>query len=85
MLFLSIDFIFFIDMVFTFFTSFTDMEKLEEVYDKKSIAIRYLSCWFWIDLISIFPFGIIGKALKHNESLQVPNSKNGSDEKVYEL
>jgi hypothetical protein len=54
--FLGIDFIFLIDMVITFFTSITDNEKLQEETDKKIIAKNYFSGWFWIDLVSIFPF-----------------------------
>jgi hypothetical protein len=36
------DSLFFIDMILTFFTTYTDDLTLIEVYDKKKIAIHYL-------------------------------------------
>jgi len=51
-----VDFCFFIDMIVTFFTTITDEEELKEITNKKKIAKAYLMGWFWVDLISIFPF-----------------------------
>jgi potassium voltage-gated channel Eag-related subfamily H protein 7 len=51
-----VDFIFFIDMILTFFTSITDPYSFEEVTSKKIIAKSYLSLWFWVDFVSILPF-----------------------------
>lgn len=49
-----VDCVFFVDMVLTFFSAYWDDERL--VVSLKSIAINYIKFWFWIDLISIFPF-----------------------------
>lgn len=49
-----IDFIFFIDIIFEFFTvSIDDNENM--ITDKKKIACKYQKFWFWIDFISVFP------------------------------
>jgi hypothetical protein len=43
-------------MIITFFTSITDHDKLQEETNIKIIAKHYMTGWFWIDLVSIFPF-----------------------------
>ena len=50
-----IDFSFLIDIILTFFTSFTDGNNLE-VTKHKQIMKNYIKFWFWIDLLSIIPF-----------------------------
>jgi hypothetical protein len=51
-----IDGFFLLDMVLTFFTSVSDEQKMTEISDKKVIAKRYFEFWFWVDIVSIFPF-----------------------------
>jgi hypothetical protein len=50
----SIDFIFFIDIIFTFFTQI--YLKYDKVNDLKTIAKEYLRHWFVVDVMSVFPF-----------------------------
>lgn len=49
-------------MILTFFTTFND-SKQEEVTGHKAIAIEYFKLWFWIDLVSIFPFDTLSQAI----------------------
>jgi hypothetical protein len=60
--FLIIDGIFLIDMILTFFTTYSD-KRQEEVTGHKAIAIEYFRLWFWIDLVSIFPFDTLSQAI----------------------
>mmetsp|Transcript_27296 Transcript_27296/g.36510 ORF Transcript_27296/g.36510 Transcript_27296/m.36510 type:complete len:264 (+) Transcript_27296:1271-2062(+) len=53
------DFIFFIDIILSFFTSVSDEQKVYEITDKKYIARTYLKGWFWVDFISILPLDLI--------------------------
>lgn len=55
-------------MILTFFTTYTDDTTLIEVYDKKRIAVHYLKFWFWIDLVSIFPFEQIGNLFREHDN-----------------
>jgi hypothetical protein len=55
-----VDGLFALDMFLTFFTSY--YEELELVSNFKSIACKYLKFWFWIDLLSVFPFEILGSS-----------------------
>jgi len=51
--------VFFVDMVINFLTAHTCETTNILVYDHNKIAIRYVSkapFWFWMDLISTFPF-----------------------------
>ena len=52
-----IDFIFLIDIIITFFTSYTDEDENggAEVLDIKKIALNYLKGWFLFDILSILP------------------------------
>ena len=55
-----IDFLFFIDIILNFRTSFFDMESGEEILNKKEITKHYLkSGKFFIDLLSALPFDIL--------------------------
>ena len=50
-----VDIVFLIDIIMTFFTSYQNEDETHEFTDLKSIAIRYLKTWFFVDLISILP------------------------------
>jgi hypothetical protein len=59
-----IDLSFLVDIVLTFFTSFTDTITSVEVTDHRKIAIKYLSSgWFFFDVLSIIPIDYILKGL----------------------
>jgi len=53
---LFMDSCFFIDIVLTFFTTVTDNATSFEVAYHPEIAKRYISSWFFIDVVSILPF-----------------------------
>lgn len=57
-LFYSADILFLIDMFIILVTAYYD-EKGIVVQDRKKIAFSYLRFWFWMDLVSIFPFDLI--------------------------
>ena len=56
-----IDFCFFLDIVITFRTTYYDPNSGDEVFDKKTIATKYLKGRFTIDLLSTIPFDNIAK------------------------
>jgi lysylphosphatidylglycerol synthetase-like protein (DUF2156 family) len=56
-----IDFMFLIDIVLTFFTSYTDEMQNIEITDRKLIAARYLRGFFILDLLSIIPFDYLAQ------------------------
>jgi len=58
---LSFDGLFFVDVFVNFSTSFFD-DEFKEIDDYKSIAKKYLSGWFLIDILAIFPFEAILKS-----------------------
>lgn len=49
-----IDFLFFIDLILNFFTPY--FVKEHQVKNLCYISCNYLKLWFWIDLLSVFPF-----------------------------
>ena len=53
-----IDFIFILDIVFTFYTAYYDEDYLL-VEDRLLIAKSYLKSWFLIDLLSVLPIDIL--------------------------
>ena len=54
-----IDFGFLLDMVFSFFTSYTDDLTNIEVIDHKRIAKHYFKGWFIVDFMSVIPLDYI--------------------------
>ena len=54
----AIDIFFFFELIINFNSAYTD-DKKEIVDNRKQIAKRYLSGWFFIDFISILPLDII--------------------------
>ncbi len=56
-----IDFLFFLDLIFSFFTAYYDKED-NLIQNRSKIAWHYLHTWFLIDLISILPFGLLLQA-----------------------
>ena len=50
-----IDGMFWVDIVFNFFMAY-EKEDLKVEDDRKKIFFNYLSGWFLIDFVSVFPF-----------------------------
>lgn len=70
-----IDLSFLVDIVLTFFTSYTDSITSVEVTDNKKIAMKYISSgWFFFDVLSIIPIDYIIKGFDQSDST------NGADE-----
>ena len=57
-----IDFIFFLDVIITFYVAYLT-DDFEIVDDRKMIANHYLNSWFTVDILSCIPYGALGKAL----------------------
>lgn len=51
----SIDGLFVVDMILCFLTAYYT-DDFELIEDRKEIAISYLTGWFLIDVLAIFPF-----------------------------
>ncbi|XP_076887686.1 potassium channel AKT2/3-like [Bidens hawaiensis] len=66
-----VDLFFAVDIVLTFFVAYVDPTTHLLVRDPKSIATRYLSTWFVMDLASTLPFELISYLFtgKHRMSL----------------
>ncbi|XP_012556302.2 potassium voltage-gated channel unc-103 isoform X1 [Hydra vulgaris] len=62
-----IDFIFLIDILLNFRTSFVDSSN-EVVYNPYRIAKNYLKGWFILDFLAAFPFQLICLILKTNQT-----------------
>jgi len=62
-----IDLYFISDMVIQFFLMYRDEEKGVLVKDQQLIIQQYLKCWFWIDLVSILPFDMLGVIFDSDE------------------
>lgn len=58
------DFFFLLDMILSFFTTYSDPDKATEIADRKEIAVYYVKSWFFIDLISIIPFDLALSSLQ---------------------
>eukprot|EP00197_Chlamydomonas_leiostraca_P011145 CAMPEP_0202859122 /NCGR_PEP_ID=MMETSP1391-20130828/1378_1 /ASSEMBLY_ACC=CAM_ASM_000867 /TAXON_ID=1034604 /ORGANISM="Chlamydomonas leiostraca, Strain SAG 11-49" /LENGTH=803 /DNA_ID=CAMNT_0049538131 /DNA_START=139 /DNA_END=2550 /DNA_ORIENTATION=+ len=59
-----IDIFFYTDLVLNFFTAYEHPVTSEVITSHTRIAKRYLSSWFWIDLLATFPSDYIVKALE---------------------
>eukprot|EP00746_Dinoflagellata_sp_MGD_P079642 gnl/MRDRNA2_/MRDRNA2_31871_c0_seq1.p1 gnl/MRDRNA2_/MRDRNA2_31871_c0~~gnl/MRDRNA2_/MRDRNA2_31871_c0_seq1.p1 ORF type:complete len:844 (+),score=121.51 gnl/MRDRNA2_/MRDRNA2_31871_c0_seq1:124-2655(+) len=57
-----VDVVFLIDMCMQFFlkVEVNSRQGSTWIRDRKVLAMRYMKCWFWIDLVSILPFDILG-------------------------
>ncbi|KAJ9575889.1 hypothetical protein L9F63_007201, partial [Diploptera punctata] len=59
------------DCAFTFFCGYYDNNNHEVVLKYSTAAKRYLTSYFWPDIISAIPFEIIIEAFAHIEALEV--------------
>ncbi|CAM6127017.1 unnamed protein product [Calypogeia fissa] len=67
---LSVQFVFFADMVIRFFTAYIDKETYKIVADHRSIAIRYLKSEFFLDLLAVLPWDTIYKVFGRKEEVR---------------
>ena len=58
----TMDIIFAIDIMLTFYTSVTDSNLNKEITDLKKIRISYLKGWFLLDVLSIVPLDQVLKS-----------------------
>lgn len=63
---ITIDVLFWLDIVMTFFVGFKRDRSLQTEYNSKEIATRYLKCWFWIDFIAALPIDRIMNSVTGN-------------------
>ena len=54
-----IDFIFFLDILVTFRTTYINPSSGDEISEPKEIAKQYLKSRFWLDLLATLPFDIM--------------------------
>ncbi|KAF5786563.1 putative potassium channel, voltage-dependent, EAG/ELK/ERG, rmlC-like jelly roll [Helianthus annuus] len=67
-----VDLFFAIDIVLTFFVAYGDPTTHLLVRDPKSIATRYLSTWFVMDLASTLPFELISYLFTGHHRMSLP-------------
>lgn len=68
---MSVDIIFFIDIIVIFNTAYLD-DDFMLVHDRSVLAVNYLKGWFSIDLVAILPFEIfMGGGNKQNQLAKV--------------
>ena len=63
-----IDFVFLLDIIVNFRTTFYDIETGDEVFDSKRTGKRYLKSRFTIDLLSTIPFDNIALIFTQSSS-----------------
>ena len=63
----TIDFMFLVDIVLTFFSSIQTDENSEEITDFKLIATEYVKSWFFFDIISILPIDYLMDQANYNQ------------------
>ena len=54
----GIDLFFFLDIILNFNSAYND-ESYQIIDNRKTIAINYISSWFFVDFLSIIPFEIL--------------------------
>lgn len=63
-----IDFIFLLDLIINFRTTFIHAKTGKEIIEPKEIAITYLEGRFWIDLLATIPFDTFAELIIGSES-----------------
>ena len=72
-----IDFIFFLDLIVNFRTTFIHQKTGNEIIEPKAIALIYLKGRFWIDLLATIPFDTFAEL--------IIGSENGSVLSIFSL
>lgn len=80
--FYCLDFLFFIDICLSFFTSYTDSFSKREVLSHKKIFKNYLKTWFFIDIMSVIPFDAMIKVEDESSQSFIRVTRLG---KVYKI
>jgi len=62
-----IDWMFWADIFLNFFMAY-EKEDLRVEHDRKKIVVNYLSGWFLIDFVSVFPFDKLIQAMWENSN-----------------
>ena len=62
-----VDVLFITDLCMSFNLAYRPHPQADLVKDRKKIAINYLKCWFWIDLVASVPFDKIALALSDGD------------------
>jgi len=68
---MCVDFLFFIDIIINFISSYEDPMTNLPVISLKKIAINYLTGWFFVDFLSVFPVQLIESAFSNGQSLKL--------------
>uniref|UniRef100_A0A2P2JG54 Potassium channel n=1 Tax=Rhizophora mucronata TaxID=61149 RepID=A0A2P2JG54_RHIMU len=69
-----VDLFFAINIVLTFFVAYIDPRTQLLVVDRKSVATRYLSTWFLMDVASTIPFRAMGELLTGKQKMDLSYS-----------
>jgi Ion transport protein len=67
--------VFGVDILVNFNLAYTDREELV-VTDRKLIVWNYFRCWFWIDLVGVFPFYITILAARNEIGVDNQQTRN---------
>jgi len=68
---LFVEYIFILDFFLNFIQGFRHPETYQNITDLKEIALRYFFGWFFIDLASIFPFGLFFQDNKSSKAVKL--------------
>lgn len=77
-----LDFLFFIDIILAFLTSYTDSFSKREITSHTKIFVNYLKTWFFIDVMSVLPFDAMVQSDDANSSSLTRLTRLG---KVYKI
>jgi uncharacterized membrane protein len=80
----TIDLLFLFDIFIIFHTAFAT-EYMEIVDNRKAIAIRYISGWLFIDVLSILPFDLIFVSVSGNINSIIRFARMGKLSKLIKL
>ncbi|KAJ8625392.1 hypothetical protein MRB53_033922 [Persea americana] len=66
----GVQIVFLADVIIQFFVAYRDLHTYKMIYDRKSIAMRYVKRSFVLDLLACFPWDTIYKATGKNEAVR---------------
>lgn len=80
-----VDFVFLLDIIMNFFTTYIDSVSNLEVLDHKRIALSYIKSWFVFDVFSIIPFDYLFLMIKNDDESQSDILKFTKFARIYRL